>query len=420
MAARCLIVAYYFPPTGGGGVQRVTKFIKYLAREGWSFTVITSSEPESLPRDDTLMGDLPEDIRVLSVPIKEKPGLFGRLRALIRGGFIQRWLAGFFFLPDSRRGWARYAERYARRLCHREDFDLVFISAPPYSLAQTAARLTRRLSIPVVLDMRDPWTTNPYKIYPTPVHRYIDRRLEKKSLSVIKHGVSAYGSFIDYLRKGQGITNTWIHIPNGYDEDDFRELQPVTLEENCFHLAFSGTFYSHLNDPRLLFSLFAELKKKHPQSYSRLRFHHLGQSIPDMEALARKAGCASIVDSLGYQDHRRALNILAAMDAFCMILDPAHPLAGNTVGGKVYEYLRLGRPILALIPEQGEAAALLRETGGHTIVNPHHREKAVEALHALISRAANKTNAAGRDIPHQRRLQAKKLHELFSTLTDKK
>ncbi len=386
MAVRCLIVAYYFPPTGGGGVQRISKFIKYLGREGWEFTVLTSSEPTTLPADKTLLNELPGDLTVIPLPANIRNGLFGRLRARFRSGFLQRWLAAFFFLPDSRGGWAREAGRHVLAMCRSHRFDVVFITAPPYSLARTAAWLTYKVSVPVVLDMRDPWSRNPYKIYPTPIHKMIDKYMEYKSLSVVKYGVSAYNSFIEYIRNSHGVKGKWRYIPNGFDEDDFADLKPVALEEGCFHLAFSGTFYSHLNHPSLLFAIFRVLKQKYPASYARLRFHHIGQSIPDIAALAREAGCEDLLVSWGYLDHRRALATLAGMDAYCVILDPGHPRASNTIGGKVYEYLRFNKPVLALIPEEGEAATLLRQASGSLILDPREPEKAATALHALISR----------------------------------
>ncbi len=420
MAARCLIVAYYFPPTGGGGVQRISKFIKYLAREGWEFTVLTSSEPTTLPADKTLLDDLPENVTVVSLPPEIKNGLLSRLRARFSGGFLQRWLAAFFFLPDSRRGWARGTGRHVRQMCRAQRYDVVFITAPPYSLARTAAWLTEKISVPVVLDMRDPWSSNPYKIYPTPLHRYLDKYLENKSLRKVRFGVSAYDSFIGYIRQAYNIDGNWQYIPNGFDEDDFTDLKPVTLEEGCFHLAFSGTFYSHLNQPSLLFGILAVLKKKYPGSYARLRFHHIGQSVPDVAALAREAGCADILRSWGYLNHRQTLNTLAAMDAFCVILDPAHPRASNTIGGKVYEYLRLNKPVLALIPEQGEAAALLRQASGHLILNPHEPEKAAGALDAFIAGAGR---IAGNDAllnRYRRETLAGQLHNFLKNISGEK
>ncbi len=421
MAARCLIVTYYFPPTGGGGVQRISKFIKYLARDGWEFTVLTSSEPNTLPEDKTLLNDLPKNINIVSIPPAINNGVLSRLRARFRSGFVQRWLAAFFFLPDSRRGWARSAGRYVKQLCRRESYDVVFITAPPYSLAITASFLTDQLSIPVVLDMRDPWSTNPYKIYPTPLHKLLDKYLEKKSLKNVKYGISAYESFIEHIRKAYNVGGKWQYIPNGFDEDDFVDLKPLTLEKDRFHLAFSGTFYSHFNNPLLLFRIFSVLKKRYPGSYARLRFHHIGQSIPDITALAREEGCRDILYSWGYLDHHQTLNTLAAMDAYCVILDPGHPRASNTIGGKVYEYLRFGKPVLALVPDEGEAASLLNRGPGHLIVNPYEPDKAAAALDALINGAVDGNNWDEMLLNSFRReTLARQLHHFLKNLLNEK
>ncbi|RMH65158.1 MAG: hypothetical protein D6677_03145 [Calditrichaeota bacterium] len=420
MAARCLIVSYLFPPVGGGGVQRITKFVKYLHRLGWEITVLTSAEPVHLPVDPTLLEEVPSDVRVIRFADRQTHRL-AQLRARIVPGFIQRWIGAFVFLPDSLKSWSARVAGQIEELCRREQFDIVMITSPPYSLAETAAHLAQKASLPVVLDMRDPWTINPFKIYPTPWHKKRDKVLEYKALSGVKHGVSVSAELIQYLQTLGLDTNNWRFIPNGYDEDDFTDLQPHSPEEGFFHLAFSGTFYSHINNPMLLFNVLAAFKKNFPESYKRIRFHHVGQSVPDLGQLAEKAGCADVVNIHGYKSHREALAFLSWMHALVMILDPAHPRSVNTIGGKVYEYLRLCKPIVALIPEKGEAARLLKKYGHPVILDPARPEAAARRLHGIITGTEKITPGTHGNIKElSREAQARQLDRFFRSIIAQK
>lgn len=181
MAKRCLVVTYYFPPVGGGGVQRIAKLIKYLSRDDWQFSVITSSESSSnLPVDENLVKDIPNNVTVYKIDnplISKNQSFFGHFIAFLKSTFFVRWLSSFIFIPDMHKKWILSAQKKIQLLLKNEHFDIVLISSPPYSLSILAAELTKSISVPVVLDMRDPWTTNPYKIHSTKCIRIFDRIL---------------------------------------------------------------------------------------------------------------------------------------------------------------------------------------------------------------------------------------------------
>ncbi len=368
MDRKCLIVTYYFPPTGGGGVQRLSKLIKYLSGRGWKFSVICADEKNALqPHDPTLLAELPGDLDVRRIPFKAPAG---KMLGLFRPGFLLRWLSSLLYLPDSRKKWSvNTIDAVSEKLSDKK-YDIVLFSIPPYSLALSAAQLAGHISAPLVLDMRDPWSDNPYKIHPTPLHRLIDRHLEKRTLRKLPFIVSAYSGPVAPF--ADSASHKIAVIPNGYDEADFDGLEYVELEKDCFHLAFSGTFYSHLNHPRPLFKAFAYLKTQAPHLYKRLRFHHIGSSAYPLRKTAERFGLGDILVEWGYKEHPRALSILNAMSAFCFILDSRHRHAGNTIGGKVYEYLRLTKPVLALVPERGAAADLINACNAGKVIDPQN------------------------------------------------
>lgn len=388
MPKRCLVITYYFPPVGGGGVQRMVKFIKYLTRWGWEFTVITSdpSSAFNIPRDKSLINELPENIEIVRIPnplSSPQKSMRNKVISLFKSNYFSRWVTSFFFLPDVHRKWALKARKTAETKLAESNYNVVLVSAPPYSLAMEAAYLTENSKIPVVLDMRDPWTTNPFKIYPTKIHSYLDKKIEMAAIGKVKFGVSVVQNLLNFY--SSEISNfskkKWIYIPNGFDEEDFFTMQKQTIDNGQFNLAFSGTIYSHLNNPHLLFKAMVELKA---EFINKIIFHHIGKSIIPLKKIATEYNLQDYLKEWGYKSHGECLNILSGMDAFLLFWDNSDKKSGNTLGAKIYEYLRLQKPILALISENGEAADFIKETHSGVIIDPHDTNGIREILEDWI------------------------------------
>lgn len=383
MVKRCLIVTYYFPPAGGGGVQRIVKFIKYLSRNNWQFDVITSYDASTnLPRDENLAKELPANLIISKISnplVLKKKSIIGYVFSFFKSTFFMRWVNSVIFLPDMYKTWISEAKKEILLLLQKKKFEIILISSPPYSLSVLAAELTQIISIPVVLDMRDPWTTNPYKIYPTKWHFKKDTQTEFDVINKVKYGISAYKSLIDFYQSQiSGFqSKIWKYIPNGYDEEDFKFLVPQQPDGKKLNIAFSGTFYSHINNPVLLLKTISSLET---EIREKIRFHHIGNSNISLKKIAASLNLSSNIVEWGYRSHKECLNILAGMDIFCFILDSANPKSKNTIGGKVYEYIRLKKPILALVPVVGEAANLINKLNAGIVVDPYDHKAISEIL----------------------------------------
>jgi glycosyltransferase involved in cell wall biosynthesis len=354
-----LIVSYYFPPAGGGGVQRWTKLIKYLSRMDWRFTVISARTDSMLPEDNSLLADIPETTKNIRISNAEPAGRI--LKQKKETPYWKRWLSAFYHITDSRAKWNLFVLPAILKELDQNHYDAVIITIPPYSLAELAAYLTAHRREPVILDMRDPWSINPYKIYPTPMHRLIDQGRETRAIDKIKYLISAYHSIIDhYSYKIPGFEQKRsVVVTNGYDKNDLpTSFTKIKQGMSVFKIAFSGTFYSHLNHPGNLFKAMQILNREGKN----IHFYHIGKSAYDLLPVARKYGQYDFFHSLGYLSHVECLNQLQKMDAFVLILDDRVTHADKTIGGKIYEYLALQKPIAALVPEKGEAAALIRST----------------------------------------------------------
>src|SRR5512143_256797 len=82
---KVLIVTYYWPPSGGSGVQRWLKFVKYLPSFGWQPYVFTPENPSVEIRDESLLKDIPPEAEVIRLPIWEPYGLFRKASSLAGG-----------------------------------------------------------------------------------------------------------------------------------------------------------------------------------------------------------------------------------------------------------------------------------------------------------------------------------------------
>ncbi|MBD3224596.1 MAG: glycosyltransferase [Caldithrix sp.] len=386
MAKRCLIVCYYFPPIGGGGVQRILKWIKYGTHLGWRYTVVTADENSDIqPLDDSLLEEVPESTRVIRKPAhiggKNTNSLLNRFMHSRGHYYWKRWVSAFLYLPDSRKHWIKTAEQTILKEIRKNKYDCVLCSAPPYSILILATRLQKKISQPVIADMRDYWTKYPFKIYPTAIHKWIDRKIEDKTLSRINFGISAYhGLLADIQKRFPNSNARWIYIPNGYDEDDFTNLEDNILNNGYFNMAIAGTLYSHLTTPRSLFKAIHALLKTYPELRSKIRLHYIGKTFIALSELARKYGIEDVVVRHGYMQHKKYLNLLNSMDTLIFILDHNKLMGSSPVGGRVFEYIRLRKPILALVPENGEAARIIRQTRSGIVISPRDVDSITQVL----------------------------------------
>ena len=171
---KVLIISYYFPPSGGSGVQRWLKFVKYLPEFGYEPIVLTVDPTvASYPQiDATLLQDIPSLVRVERTTTREMLSLYKRVsptKEIPYGGFanentqglfstISRFIRGNFFLPDPRRGWNKFAYKKACELIEQEQIDTVITTSPPHSTQLIGLKLKKRFpSIQWIADLRDPW-----------------------------------------------------------------------------------------------------------------------------------------------------------------------------------------------------------------------------------------------------------------------
>ena len=172
---RVLVIAYYWPPSGGSGVQRWVKFCKYLPAEGWQPVVYAPENADYPSLDPTLEAEVPASVEVIRHPIFEPYGIYRKLMGKgastdmkvvteISSGKktwkqkLSLWIRGNLFVPDPRVGWVRPSVRFLKKYLAEHPVDVMVTTGPPHSVHLIGQRLHKALGIPWIPDFRDPWS----------------------------------------------------------------------------------------------------------------------------------------------------------------------------------------------------------------------------------------------------------------------
>lgn len=380
-----LIITYYFPPSGGAGVQRWLKFIKYLPLHGYEPVVMTVDERyASYPQiDESLNADVPDSIRVIRTKSCEVLKLYRHLSPsgqLPHTGFanekepnllqkISRFIRGNFFLPDPRKGWNRYALKVASKLIEEEGIDTVITTSPPHSTQLIGLELKRRFPrIKWVADLRDPWSDIYYNkdLYQTSMARNRNQKYEREVLETADAIITVSGECVQNFRSKTKMELPISVIPNGYDPDDFTlvgnnsdTFNNSDIVNAKFTLSYVGAL-SPLYDTETILKAIKNLPKE-LKSYLKIRF------VGGAHTSAKESFDALGVETewVGYVTHKEAVNYMINTDMLLLLL-PNQSENKGIVTGKIFEYMASSNPVLAVCFSDGDAARILSqyENGG--------------------------------------------------------
>ncbi|HET7807453.1 MAG TPA: glycosyltransferase family 4 protein [Gaiellaceae bacterium] len=379
---KVLLVTMYFPPAGGGGVQRPLKLATHLPSLGIETHVLAPDDPKWLHRDDELRPPTQAFVhraRYLGpkarLPSEELRGLTGVDLVLAQARLAGRRL----LLPDASVTWAPTAIPAAARIVRSEGIDAVITTSPPLSMNLIGAGVKRLTGVPWIADQRDSLVLN------------ADRRFEKKSVQakekalerVVKlvadhaDGIVAVSEAIaDELRAFDPSGPVRV-IPNGCDFDDFAGLDYTPGDR--FRITHTGSFFGKRN-PRAFLTALAESGLDHV----------VARFVGDFRSVDREwvqeLGLGDRLELLDYLPHRRALELQRDSEANLLLLPDAAGRGKVVPSGKIFEYLAAERPILAAVPIDGAAATLVRETGAGIVVAPDDEKGIREALVGLHAR----------------------------------
>jgi glycosyltransferase involved in cell wall biosynthesis len=387
-----LVVSHFFPPMGGGGVQRVTKFVKYLDPCGWRATVIAGRAEDYWMQDETLLADLPASLAVERTAAASGLGILRRLRpagavaSSRRSSRLYGALRGagsFFLVPDTYVGWRPFALRAARDIVARDRPQAVLSSGPPETNHLVALELHRTTGLPWLADFRDPWFGLHLRPPPTAWHRARHARLERAVLARAAAVTATTTWLRDLLRARAPRPLERLHvIRNGFDPSDFPPSPPPRPPATPLRLVHTGMLTLTRSAEGLLAAL-VRLHTAHPEQRGAFEVELVGARESRNDAAAAAPALAGCVRLRDYVPHRDAIAAMQAADVLVLIKH-VEPRYRGLVPGKLYEYMGAGRPILALVPES-EAADLVRGLGWGEVAPPDDAEAIAAALGRLLA-----------------------------------
>jgi hypothetical protein len=316
-------------------------------------------------------------VHVVRVPILEPYDIYrsfmGRGSAAIdvnvnksgdqRRGWKERlaeWIRATFFIPDARVGWMLTAVKAAKHLVDEHNITAIYSSSPPYTCALIARAVKRATGLPWVAGFRDPWTeflTTPDRWF---LPAAIDRSLERSVFTEADVVECAWTGIIDdAMRKYPQLDRSkFMHVPNGFDASDF---PPVTYQRNDrFTITYTGSMYGRRTPKAFLDALeyLADAGRLEPKDVH-LRF--VGRFGDEVHAMMDASRFASSIQRIGYVPHEESVGYVMQSEASLLIVDDAKESA-EIVPGKVYEYLGVGRPVIALAPRGSAIEDLIVQT----------------------------------------------------------
>ncbi len=378
---KILIITYYWPPSGGAGVQRWLKFSKYLPEFGFEPIILTVDENQAsyAQHDYSLLKEINPDLSVYKTKTFEPYNLYRKLtnkKEIPYGGFsnqkkvtffekLTRFIRGNLFVPDPRKGWNRYALKKAIELVNAEQIGVVVTSGPPHSTHLIGRRIKERTGIRWIADFRDPWTDIYYykNLYHSKLATRFDRYLEKSVLTEADKIITVseeVGKLL--LQKIPGHIEKIVVIPNGYDEEDFDLVEPVRNEK--FTITYTGTIsISYRIDQ------FIEAVCQLPDRVKeQLKIRFVGNVPDEIIDLFHRKNLGALIEVLGYVPHKQAISQMLGASILLMAI-PDSPDNKGIVTGKFFEYLAAKRPILAIGPLDGEVDRMINKCHAGKLVS---------------------------------------------------
>jgi glycosyltransferase involved in cell wall biosynthesis len=368
---RVLIITYYWPPAGGPGVQRWLNFVRYLSDFDIEPIVYVPENPNYPIVDEDLLNTVPENVQVVKQPIRE-PYKLARVfskkktKQISRGIISEKnpssiekmmlYVRGNYFIPDARIGWVKPSVSFLKEFLNDKSIDAIITTGPPHSLHLIGLRLQKLLKVKWIVDFRDPWTT---------IHYHKSLRLTKSSEEKHKKLEAEVLQQADHIvvtskttrREFSEITKKPITvITNGYEVSETIIPKP----DANFTLAHIGSLLSERN-PQVLWKVLKELCVENKSFSDKLRIKLVGVVSDDVLQSIKDYGLGSKVELTGYVSHSEAKQMQHNAQVL-VLLEIDKPETRAIIPGKLFEYLRASRPIIALGPDGSDIADILKDT----------------------------------------------------------
>ena len=371
---KVLIITYYWPPSGGSGVQRWLKFSKYLRDFNIEPVIYTVDNPSYPIKDTSLESEIPLGLEVLKQPIFEPNSflsIFGNNKKKESAGFLNpnptllgrffQYVRANYFIPDARKFWIKPSVKFLSNYLKNNEIDVVITTGPPHSIHIIGLALRDKFKIKWISDFRDPWTEIDY-FQQLPLtkkankkHHQLEQEVLEKSDMVIVVGETMKKKFLKHNHNIEVLTNGF---------DSYENSLTIELDSN-FSITHVGLMNADRN-PTILWEVLYEISSENIDFKNNLRIKFIGK-IDDTVIQDIQVFNTNNIVRIPYLDHDEVRKYQASSQVLLLSINHV-PSAKGIITGKIFEYLQAKRPILGIGPEDGDAAAILKKTNAGNIV----------------------------------------------------
>ena len=404
---KVLIFTYYWPPSGGSGVQRWMYFAKYLKKLGWEPIIITVDEQQaSYPVWDESLLEEVADIRVIKTTTREplrwyslltsgnsqkgvpqgevkRQSLLGKLAAYIRGNY---------FIPDARKGWVSFAVKAAQKVLKEESIFHLISTGPPHSTHLVGLQLKAQFDLNWWVDFRDPWTAVFYNkdLYRSQKAIQKDAFLENKVLQTADGVLTTVGGALHNQLSVKVPNQNFVSIPNGYDAQLMQEVQ-ATKPMEVFHVVYTGLLTQNQTYDSVLHAL-NNLSNKQP-----IRFSLAGNIAPEIISYIRAALPKVEVVYQGYLSHKEAIGLMKSAHLLLNFIFTGAQT--QMISGKLLEYMATHIPILSIGDPNSEAGKFIEQGTAAKMLDAND----VKGIYVFIEQIAKQKESLQNDFPQLER-----------------
>ena len=395
LVQKVLIITYYWPPSGGSGVQRWLKFVKYLPHTGWKPYVYTPSNPSFAIADISLQKDIPPEAEIVTQPIWEPYNAFGKLNKLLgrkevkpsdfvstgkKSLFksISTWVRGNFFIPDARVFWVRPSVKFLNNYIQKNKIGVIITTGPPHSVHLIGLGLKREnQKLKWIADFRDPWSEWDL-LDALMLSKWARSKHQQQEFDVLTKADEVITIAPYHVRRLEVLSQRKVTLlTNGFDEDDFKSIQhKKTTRFTIRHIGI----VDELRDPRPVMEAIISCCKLNSGFASSILIEFIGNvNSAFKEYVSRSPVLTPITRFVNQMPHSELLKSYGETDLQLLVL--AHTvIAPGNLPGKFFEYLASGNSILAIGPTEGDAAEVLKQTNAGKIFEREDRNGIQEAL----------------------------------------
>ena len=376
---KVLVVTYYWPPAGGPGVQRILKFVRYLPEYGWQPIVLTAKDGDYVARDESLVADIPEDLIVQKISGIEFYDIYRKITgrkkdetipvaALVRDDNdtamerFGKWVRINLTVPDARVAWIRPLSVAIREMIKTHQVDAILSTSPPHSMQVATWLARRKIKIPWLADLRDPWTE--FVFYENArrnrLATKLDQYFEKKCFNNADALTTVGKDMAERFREVYPAIDCEV-IYNGFDPEDMAVI-PSDPAHNKFRIGHVGNLTT-MHNPEMFWRVLGDLCRENQGFKKDLQLHFTGKVDPGAVQFMKQYGLEDKALYKGYVPHRVSVEMMKANSALLFVVPGLIDNIG-VVPGKLFEYLASGTPLIAIGPPGGDSAEIIASVDG--------------------------------------------------------